>query len=56
MAEPPDLILFGINRANLGLEAVFSGAVGAALAAMRLGLPAMALSQAFRRRWPWRRR
>jgi 5'-nucleotidase len=44
----PDLILSGINRgANLGVETVFSGTVGAAMTGMLLGLPAMALSQAF---------
>jgi 5'-nucleotidase len=45
---PPDLVLSGINRgANLGIETVFSGTVGAAMTAMLLGLPAIALSQAF---------
>jgi len=44
----PDLILSGINRgANLGIETVFSGTVGAAMAGMLLGIPSMALSQAF---------
>jgi 5'-nucleotidase len=44
----PDLILSGINRgANLGIETVFSGTVGAAMAGLLLGIPAMALSQAF---------
>ncbi len=48
MAAPPDLVLSGINRgANLGLETVFSGTVGAAMTAMLLGLPAMALSLAY---------
>lgn len=45
---PPDLILSGINRgANLGTETVFSGTVGAAMTGMLLGVPAIALSQAF---------
>ncbi|RUT27054.1 5'/3'-nucleotidase SurE [Asaia sp. W19] len=45
---PPSLVLSGINRgANLGVETVFSGTVGAAMTAMLLGLPAFALSQAF---------
>jgi 5'-nucleotidase len=45
---PPDLVLSGVNRgANLGIETVFSGTVGAAMTAMLLGLPAIALSQAF---------
>lgn len=44
----PDLILSGINRgANLGIETVFSGTVGAAMAGLLLGIPSMALSQAF---------
>jgi 5'-nucleotidase len=44
----PDLILSGINRgANLGVETVFSGTVGAAMMGLLLGFPAMALSQAF---------
>jgi 5'-nucleotidase len=44
----PDLILSGINRgANLGIETVFSGTVGAAMAGVLLGIPSMALSQAF---------
>ena len=48
---PPDLVLSGVNRgANLGIETVFSGTVGAAMTAMLLGLPAIALSQAFRDR------
>lgn len=45
---PPDLILSGINRgANLGTETVFSGTVGAAMTGMLLGIPSIALSQAF---------
>ena len=45
---PPTLVLSGINRgANLGVETVFSGTVGAAMAGMLLGLPSIALSQAF---------
>ena len=54
--NPPDLVLSGINRgANLGIETVFSGTVGAAMTAMLLGLPAIALSQAFSDRGavPW---
>ena len=44
----PDLILSGINRgANLGIETVFSGTVGAAMTGMLLGIPSMALSQTF---------
>ena len=45
---PPGLILSGINRgSNLGIETVFSGTVGAAMTGMLLGIPSMALSQAF---------
>jgi 5'-nucleotidase len=45
---PPDLVLSGINRgANLGVETVFSGTVGAAMTGMLLGLRSIALSQAF---------
>ena len=54
--DPPDLVLSGVNRgANLGIETVFSGTVGAAMTAMLLGLPAIALSQAFsdRSAVPW---
>src|SRR4029453_16540837 len=53
---PADLRLPGVNRgANLGIETVFSGTVGAAMTAMLLGLPAIALSQAFsdRSAVPW---
>jgi 5'-nucleotidase len=47
----PDLILSGINRgANLGIETVFSGTVGAAMTGLLLGIPSMALSQAFSNR------
>jgi 5'-nucleotidase len=47
---PPDLILSGINRgANLGVETVFSGTVGAAMTGMLLGIPSIALSQMFRK-------
>jgi 5'-nucleotidase len=49
MAEQqPDLILSGVNRgANLGVETVFSGTVGAAMTGMLFGLPSIALSQTF---------
>jgi 5'-nucleotidase len=46
---PPDLVLSGVNRgANLGVETVFSGTVGAAMTGLLLGLRAIALSQAYR--------
>jgi 5'-nucleotidase len=42
----PDLILSGINRgANLGIETVFSGTVGAAMTGLLLGIPSMALTR-----------
>ncbi|MCB8874305.1 5'/3'-nucleotidase SurE [Acidisoma silvae] len=53
---PPDLILSGINRgANIGVETMFSGTVGAAMTGMLLGIPSIALSQAFANRnaVPW---
>jgi 5'-nucleotidase len=52
----PDLVLSGVNRGlNLGMETVFSGTVGGAMTAMMLGVPALALSQAFSKRdaVPW---
>jgi 5'-nucleotidase len=54
--SPPQLMLSGVNRGlNLGIETVFSGTVGGAMTAMMLGVPAIALSQAFtdRRNVPW---
>ena len=49
MAEArPQLVLSGVNRGlNLGMETVFSGTVGGAMTAMMLGVPAIALSQAY---------
>jgi 5'/3'-nucleotidase len=48
---PPALVLAGVNRGgNLGVETVFSGTVGAAMAGMLLGVPSIALSQTFRDR------
>jgi 5'-nucleotidase len=48
MPAPPDLVLSGINRgANLGVETVFSGTVGAAMAGLLLGVRSIAISQAF---------
>ena len=52
----PQLVLSGVNRGlNLGMETVFSGTVGGAMTAMMLGVPAIALSQAFsdRTNVPW---
>ncbi len=46
--SPPDLVLSGVNwGANLSDSVMYSGTVGAVLAADHLGLPAVALSQAF---------
>lgn len=48
MSVPPDLVLSGINRgANLGIETVFSGTVGGAMAGLLLGVPSIALSQSY---------
>ena len=52
----PDIVLSGVNRGgNLGTETVFSGTVGAAMTSMLVGVPAIALSQAFtdRNAVPW---
>ena len=47
----PQLLLSGVNRgANLGIETVFSGTVGGAMTGMMLGIPAIALSQAWTNR------
>ncbi len=47
-AAPPQLLLCGVNRgANLGIETVFSGTVGGAMTGMMLGIPSIALSQAW---------
>jgi 5'/3'-nucleotidase len=44
----PQLLLSGVNRgANLGIETVFSGTIGGAMTGMMLGVPAIALSQAW---------
>ncbi len=49
--DPPDLLLSGVNRgANLGAETVFSGTVGGAMTGMLLGIPSIALSQAWTHR------
>jgi 5'-nucleotidase len=46
--QPPSLILSGVNRgANIGVETVFSGTVGAAMTGMLFGIRSIALSQAF---------
>ncbi len=44
----PQLLLSGVNRgANLGIETVFSGTIGGAMTGMMLGVPSIALSQAW---------
>lgn len=49
--RPPQLLLSGINKgANLGVETLFSGTVGAAMTGLLLGVPSIALSQFFSRR------
>ena len=51
MPEPPQLLLSGVNRGlNLGMETVFSGTVGGAMTGMMLGVPSIALSQAYKDR------
>ena len=53
---PPQLLLSGVNRGlNLGMETVFSGTVGGAMTGMMLGIPSIALSQAYKDRnnVPW---
>lgn len=45
---PPDLVLSGVNcGANISDSVQYSGTVGAVLSAEHMGIPAMALSQAF---------
>jgi len=51
MPEMPQLLLSGVNRGlNLGMETVFSGTVGGAMTGMMLGVPSIALSQAYKDR------
>lgn len=45
MPEPPDLVLSGVNHgANLGDDVLYSGTVAAAMEAVILGIPAIAVS------------
>ena len=47
--NPPDLVLSGVNAGvNIGGDVGFSGTVGAAMTAHGLGVPAMAMSQAWK--------
>lgn len=44
--SPPDIVISGINRgANLGDDVTYSGTIAAAIEAVILGVPAVALSQ-----------
>lgn len=46
MADPPDVIVSGINRgANLGDDVTYSGTVSAAMEGTLLGIPSIAVSQ-----------
>lgn len=46
--QPPDLVISGVNcGANLSDAVMYSGTVGAVVAAAHLGVPAVALSQAY---------
>jgi 5'-nucleotidase len=48
--RPPDLVLSGINAgSNVGEDLTYSGTVAAAMEATLLGIPAIALSQDYRR-------
>jgi 5'-nucleotidase len=54
--NPPDLVISGVNRgANLADDIAYSGTVSGAMTAMLCGIPALALSQAYRRNadTPW---
>ena len=43
--QPPDLVISGINFGqNVGADVMISGTVGAATTAVRLGIPAIAIS------------
>jgi 5'-nucleotidase len=49
----PDLVLSGVNRgANLADDVIYSGTVSGAMTAVLCGIPAIALSQAFRKSDP----
>ena len=53
----PDLVISGVNAGlNIGGDCGFSGTVGAAMTANVLGIPGVALSQAWRERGniPWK--
>jgi 5'-nucleotidase len=49
--RPPDLVLSGVNRGrNAGEDVIYSGTVAGAVEATILGIPSLALSQAYRSR------
>jgi 5'-nucleotidase len=55
--QKPDLVISGVNAGlNIGGDCGFSGTVGAAMTANVLGIPGVALSQAWRERGniPWK--
>jgi 5'-nucleotidase len=48
MPEPPDLVLSGVNSGqNIAEDVMYSGTIAAALEGALLGVPAIALSQAY---------
>jgi 5'-nucleotidase len=48
MQNPPDLVLSGVNRGqNIAEDVMYSGTVAAALEGALLGVPAIAMSQAY---------
>src|SRR6201988_383023 len=49
--RPPDLVLAGVNRGrNAGEDVIYSGTVAGAVEGTILGIPSVALSQAYRSR------
>src|SRR5438094_6057841 len=49
--RPPDLVLAGVNRGrNAGEDVIYSGTVAGAVEGSILGIPSLALSQAYRSR------
>ena len=49
LPEPPDLVLSGVNAGqNIADDVVYSGTVGGAMEARLMGIPSIAVSQAYR--------
>ena len=49
MPEPPDVVLSGINAGqNIADDVVYSGTIGGAMEARLMGIPSIAVSQAYR--------